>query len=204
MQSEALLIGRIFDDRGNRMGPTHARKNGVKYRYYLSSALTDGRPEDASAVSRVPATEIEAQILRSVREHLQLRHDLNDKDVIADHVSRIEVHPRRLSLNSATRSDFETARDELRVAWQKPPSKRRRELLRPASEGPIDHPADPRGNPRDRDRSHLTRAPVAGRTHARSHSDGRDDRPSRRLQLTQSEHDNLARIHLSDARQSRA
>src|SRR6516164_1020501 len=36
MKSEALLIGRIFDDRGNRMSPSHARKGGVKYRYYLS------------------------------------------------------------------------------------------------------------------------------------------------------------------------
>ena len=31
MQSAALLTGRIFDDRGNRMSPTHARKGGVKY-----------------------------------------------------------------------------------------------------------------------------------------------------------------------------
>ena len=43
MKSEALLIGRIFDDRGNRMSPSHARKRGIKYRYYLSSALLQGR-----------------------------------------------------------------------------------------------------------------------------------------------------------------
>src|SRR5206468_2221800 len=36
-KSEALLIGRIYDDRGNRMTPSHARKGGIKYRYYLSS-----------------------------------------------------------------------------------------------------------------------------------------------------------------------
>src|SRR5271166_4241726 len=41
-RSEALLTGRIFDDGGNRMSPTHARKAGVKYRYYLSSALLNG------------------------------------------------------------------------------------------------------------------------------------------------------------------
>jgi DNA invertase Pin-like site-specific DNA recombinase len=28
--SEALLMGRIFDDRGNRMTPTHSRKNGAR------------------------------------------------------------------------------------------------------------------------------------------------------------------------------
>jgi site-specific DNA recombinase len=30
MKSEALLSGRIFDDRGNLMSPTHARKRGIK------------------------------------------------------------------------------------------------------------------------------------------------------------------------------
>src|ERR1700730_18103708 len=31
MKSEALLVGRIFDDRGNRMSPSHARKRGINY-----------------------------------------------------------------------------------------------------------------------------------------------------------------------------
>src|SRR5271166_5909472 len=37
--SSALLTGRIFDDRGNRMSPTHSNKRGVRYRYYVSHAL---------------------------------------------------------------------------------------------------------------------------------------------------------------------
>jgi site-specific DNA recombinase len=57
--SEALLTGRIFDDRGNRMTPSHARKGGMKYRYYLSSALLHGVANRAGSVSRVRAAEIE-------------------------------------------------------------------------------------------------------------------------------------------------
>jgi hypothetical protein len=34
--SPAILTGRIFDDRGNRMSPTHTNKLGVRYRYYVS------------------------------------------------------------------------------------------------------------------------------------------------------------------------
>jgi site-specific DNA recombinase len=45
-------MGRIFDDAGNRMTPTHARKRGVKYRYYLSSALLNGEAERTGSVSR--------------------------------------------------------------------------------------------------------------------------------------------------------
>jgi site-specific DNA recombinase len=53
--SEAMLLGRIFDDRGNRMTPSHCRKTGTKYRYYTSAALTQGQPELAGSISRVPA-----------------------------------------------------------------------------------------------------------------------------------------------------
>jgi site-specific DNA recombinase len=53
--SEALLTGRIFDDRNNRMTPSHVRKDGVKYRYYLSSALLHGIADQAGAVRRVSA-----------------------------------------------------------------------------------------------------------------------------------------------------
>src|SRR5205823_555983 len=59
MKSEALLVGRIFDDRGNRMSPSHARKRGIKYRYYLSSALLQNQIEQVGSVRRVPAAEIE-------------------------------------------------------------------------------------------------------------------------------------------------
>src|SRR5215213_6324707 len=46
-KSEALLSGRIFDDRGHRMTPSHARRRGIKYRYYISSALLQGHPQQA-------------------------------------------------------------------------------------------------------------------------------------------------------------
>ena len=49
--SEALLLGRIVDDRGHRMSPSHVRKRAIKYRYYLSSALTQGRPKQAGTVT---------------------------------------------------------------------------------------------------------------------------------------------------------
>ena len=41
------------------MSPSHARKRGVKYRYYLSSAILHGQAERAGTIRRVPAAEIE-------------------------------------------------------------------------------------------------------------------------------------------------
>ena len=54
--SKSLLTGRIFDDRGNRMTPSHARKKGKKYRYYLSSPLIQGQAERAGSVRRILCT----------------------------------------------------------------------------------------------------------------------------------------------------
>ena len=53
--SPAILTGRIFDDRGNRMSPSHSNKLGVRYRYYVSHALLQQRKAEAGSVARVPA-----------------------------------------------------------------------------------------------------------------------------------------------------
>jgi site-specific DNA recombinase len=41
--SDALLVGKLFDDRGNRMSPSHAAKGGRRWRYYVSQAVLQGR-----------------------------------------------------------------------------------------------------------------------------------------------------------------
>ncbi len=101
MKSEALLIGRIFDDRGNRMSPSHARKGGVKYRYYLSSALLQGMASGAGSVRRVPAADIEALVVRSVREHLKPVAPIDDRSLIDTHVARVEIQPEQLVIHFA-------------------------------------------------------------------------------------------------------
>ena len=58
----SILTGRIFDDRGNRMTPTHAQKNGARYRYYVSCVLLQGRKQDAGSIARVPAVEAEEAV----------------------------------------------------------------------------------------------------------------------------------------------
>jgi len=54
-ESGALLKGKLFDDRGNRMGPSFSSKNGVRYRFYLSTALR-GRKHEAGSVARIRIT----------------------------------------------------------------------------------------------------------------------------------------------------
>jgi DNA invertase Pin-like site-specific DNA recombinase len=64
------LAGKLFDDRGNRMVPSTTTKAGVRYRYYVSAALTEGRKHEAGSVRRVPASELETTIRAAVEAHL--------------------------------------------------------------------------------------------------------------------------------------
>jgi hypothetical protein len=133
--SEALLMGRIFDDAGNRMSPTHVRRRGVKYRYYLSSALLNGEAERAGAVSRVPAAALEEGVIRSIRQHFKSPATMDDRSLIETHIARVEVHRERLIIRLArgerVANDPAGPENTLRVPWQKTTTTRRREILLP-------------------------------------------------------------------------
>jgi DNA invertase Pin-like site-specific DNA recombinase len=138
-KSEALLAGRIFDDRGNRMTPSHVRKGGIKYRYYLSSVLLQGSAERAGSVRRVPAVEIETQVAKSVREHLKLSASIDDRSLIDRHVARVEVQSERLviQLVQPHKTDRAKVDGTLNVPWRKTRLTRRREILPSVETSPL-------------------------------------------------------------------
>jgi site-specific DNA recombinase len=76
-ESGALLKGKLFDDKGNRMGPTFSSKNGVRYRFYISTALR-GRKHKAGLVTRISAPEIESLVEAEVRDKLNLDEITNE------------------------------------------------------------------------------------------------------------------------------
>jgi site-specific DNA recombinase len=95
--SPAILMGRIFDDRGNRMTPSHSNKDGVRYRYNVSHAVLQRRKQDAGRVARVPAIELEKIVVEAVRARLvadgQMHDELSDREAIETQVERIIVRP---------------------------------------------------------------------------------------------------------------
>jgi site-specific DNA recombinase len=65
-QTPALLKGLIFGPTGRAMTPSHTRKGGKLYRYYVSmDVLKDGR--DSCPIRRIPAAEIESAVIDQVR-----------------------------------------------------------------------------------------------------------------------------------------
>jgi DNA invertase Pin-like site-specific DNA recombinase len=145
-KSDHLLTGLLYDDAGHRMIPTHATKAGIRYRYYASLPHLKGQSKTLSvgSVSRIPATDIEDIIVKSVNEHLVARHDqptsssahANDRGVmIAAQVVRIDVHKDRLTIRFKSASTEEeshsTDGELLSIPWQKPPSRKSRQILIP-------------------------------------------------------------------------
>jgi site-specific DNA recombinase len=100
--SPAVLMGRIFDDRGNRMTPTHSNKDGVRYRYYVSHALLQRRNEDAGGVARLPAMPLEKLVVEAVRARTQpgatLHSGISDREVVDAYVERIVVRPNAVDI----------------------------------------------------------------------------------------------------------
>jgi site-specific DNA recombinase len=65
-QTPSVLKGIIFDPTGAAMSPTHTRKRGRLYRYYVSQTVLKQGASDCS-VARVPAAEIEKIVIDQVR-----------------------------------------------------------------------------------------------------------------------------------------
>ena len=104
--SGAPLTGLLFDDRGNRMSPSFTLKNGVRYRFYVSSALLKGRKAEAGSAPRVSASEIEAAVFKAVRAKLGC-NGLAPAQCAEKYVSRVVMHTNHLAITSKSVGDVE-------------------------------------------------------------------------------------------------
>ena len=91
-QSPAILMGLIFDDRGNPMSPSHTIKKGVRYRYYVSHALLQNRKDAAGSVARVSGPDVEALVLDAIRRSIPESAGKADHEMIQDHVQWVRIH----------------------------------------------------------------------------------------------------------------
>jgi hypothetical protein len=130
------------------MAPTHATKAGIRYRYYVSLPCLHGEARTAKvgSITRVPASDIEDVVVKSLNEHLRSRTGTSaaaiaDQSAIPALVDRIDVHKDRLAIRLRSQenpgtinlADNNELTDDrfLSIAWQKPPFKRFREILLP-------------------------------------------------------------------------
>jgi site-specific DNA recombinase len=76
--SPSLLVGLLQDAKGNRFTPCHTTKNGRRYRYYVCQTTSDGS-ETANRSSRVPAHDVERQVVLRLQSFLQSGREVMDE-----------------------------------------------------------------------------------------------------------------------------
>ncbi len=86
--TRALLTGRLFDDRGNLMSPSHTTKKGVRYRYYVSANVTQGRKDEAGTIFRLSAPEVETLVMNAVRTNTV---NMPESETDADLLTRLDL-----------------------------------------------------------------------------------------------------------------
>jgi DNA invertase Pin-like site-specific DNA recombinase len=123
--SPFLLKGLLFDSAGNRMTPSHSRKKGVRYRYYISQAVLQSRKGQAGHVFRVPAPDVEAVIERFLVD--RCRGSKGDiRALVEDQIAQITVQSDSISVeladpNGAQDGQALPTRQIVSIPWSKKP-----------------------------------------------------------------------------------
>ena len=87
----SLLIGKLFDEAGEPLVPSHSNKQGKRYRYYVSKKLITGTKEQYGTGWRLPANELEETILRIAKNILSNQVDISTAitNISMNHISTI-------------------------------------------------------------------------------------------------------------------
>lgn len=64
------LAGKLFDETGDRLTPSHSRKNGKRLRHYISRRLVKDRSRKHPDAWRLPADQVEGLLAELVGRHL--------------------------------------------------------------------------------------------------------------------------------------
>ena len=225
--SDAPLAGKLFDDSGNRMSPSHAAKGGRRWRYYVSQAVLQGRKHEAGSVVRVPALEIEARVAEVVRaaspaSNRHGRHELHqpkasgrqtstnypavrpsdDDAILRAAIERVVTSRTTIEIELAEGMESDNQNRILIIPWTPPSRHRRREII----QGEGDRPSATRPM-RTEARAILTdatsrRSSLARRTDHQSQPNHRIARRARRQNRTLDPPNHLAVFPFPRPRQS--
>jgi hypothetical protein len=86
------LAGRLVDENGDRLTPSHTRKGERKYRYYVSSNFLAQGSTPARISWRLPARELEKRVAAAVREML------DDQASVLEAAQRTDIDSRQIDL----------------------------------------------------------------------------------------------------------
>ena len=131
--SEALLAGKLFDDRGNRMSPSWARKGSKRWRYYVSQAALQGVKNKAGSIVRVPAAQIEALVIEAVRKLSSDRTALQAD--IRYLIDRVTIGLAAVQVQLSEAAESAAGARALTLPWSPPSPYWKREIIQGVANG---------------------------------------------------------------------
>ena len=117
------LAGKLFDESGEGLTPSHAVKGNRRYRYYVSRRLINGTASQSETGWRIPAAEIERTVATAVAATLDDRtailNDIEQSDSSTAHVKSIldaaSTWSRRLRSGEETATTLELIIDRVEL-----------------------------------------------------------------------------------------
>ena len=101
LSERSLLAGKLFDVSGEPLTPSHAVKQGKRYRYYVSRNLILNGPSDEHQGWRLPAYEMEKMVLHAtsvvLSDSSRLAMMMQDKCLEPQHTSGLMASAQRAS-----------------------------------------------------------------------------------------------------------
>jgi site-specific DNA recombinase len=124
--SEALLVGKLFDDRGNRMSPSWAKKGSKRWRYYVSQAALQGDKSKVGSVVRIPAAAVETPVAGAVA---RLSSAVDSQADIRKLIDRATVSRAVIEVQLSEAAEAEAGARTLTIPWTLPSPYRKREII---------------------------------------------------------------------------
>jgi site-specific DNA recombinase len=131
--SDALLMGKLYDESDRRMNPTWAKKGSKRWRYYASQAGCRGDASKAAPTLRVPAAEVERLVAEAVGRSLTSDTSLPD---IRDLIDRVVIGHTSIRIHLSEGAEVSNGARLLTLHWTRPSPYRRREIIQSANDAP--------------------------------------------------------------------
>ena len=157
--TNALLLGKLFDDRGNLMTPSWSKRGSKRWSYYISQAILRGDKAKAGTVVRVSAPEIEKRVTEAIsgfdqnqgsqailsnrhsssRGYIQTTEDtqtpVDHRERIRSCIARVTLEKSAIRVALSQETHQEGVAEVLNIAWAVPSPYRRREIIQGTSAG---------------------------------------------------------------------
>jgi site-specific DNA recombinase len=130
--SDALLAGKLYDDGGNRMSPTWARKGFKHWRYYVSQAALQGDLSKAASILRVPAADVETLVAEALGK---LSSDCAASQTdIRNLIDRVVIGRATIRIQLSDLAEGTESARILTLPWTRPSPHRKREIIQGAND----------------------------------------------------------------------